>query len=155
MVQKKLIAILLVAVVLLLLLVVWVAARFLNNSSDPAGPSPYSAVYLSTGDIYYGKLSWFPIPKMTDVWYLQRGYDAQSEQQQLGLAPLSSVFWKPVDEITLNPKQIVFWTKLRNDSEVAQAIANPNLLRQGGQQGQQSAATSTFQGPSGPPPSSQ
>ena len=117
---------------------VWLGSlAFGSGSANPSGPSPYSAVYLSTGDIYYGKLSWFPSPHLTDVWLLQRQQDAQG-QAQVAVEPFNSSFWGPVDEIDLNPRQIVFWTRLRNDSKLAQALSNPSLLEQ---------ATSTSQTP--------
>lgn len=100
------------------------------QSNSPTGPSPYSAVYLSSGDVYFGKLSWFPEPHMTDVWYLNRTVN-QSGQSQIAVAPLKSVFWGPVDEINLNPKQILFWTRLSNASQLVAGFENPSSLQQG------------------------
>lgn len=152
--------IIIAALIVLLALVlmglgVWLGSlAFGSGSANPSGPSPYSAVYLSTGDLYYGKLSWFPSPHLTDAWVLTRGQNA-SGQSQIGVEPFTSSFWGPVDEIDLNPREIVFWTRLRNNSQIAQTLANPSS-------GMESAVpttvasstgTSTFQGPSGLPPS--
>lgn len=126
MLSKKLILALVLAVVVIIALGLWLGFKFIGPK-DPAGPSEYSAVYLSTGDIYFGKLSWFPWPHMKNVWFMQRGVDQQN-QTQLGLAPLKNAFWGPVDEIYLNSKQVIFWTSLRNDSQVAQALANPSAV---------------------------
>ena len=90
--------------------------------------SEYSAVYLTTGDVYFGKLSWFPHPHMTNVWLLQRGVDAQN-QPQLGVTPFKNAVWGPTDEITFSEKQIVFWTRLRSDSQVAKGFENPQSLQ--------------------------
>lgn len=157
MLSKKLLVILIFVVVVLVAIGIWVGSWVLGlRSPNPAGPSEYSAVYISTGDIYYGKLDWFPWPRMKNVWFLQRGVNAQN-QPQLGIAPFSTAFWGPVDEVYLNPKQIIFWTRLRNDSQVARAFANPAQL----QQQQTPPSTSSgqapaqgFQGPPGPPPQS-
>lgn len=97
------------------------------SSKDANGPSPYSAVYLTSGDIYFGKLSWFPQPHLTDVWYLQRAADA-SGQSQISVAPLKNVFWGPVNEITLNQSQILFWTRLSNASQLVNSFENPQTL---------------------------
>ena len=153
MLTKKFIFIFVVVVIVLVAVGVWFGAQFFaGQNQNPEGASGYSAVYLTTGDIYFGKLGWFPWPHMTEVWVLQRGAN-----QQLGVAPLKSAFWGPVDEIYLNPKEIVLWTSLRNSSQLAQALANPSTVQQ--QQAQPpsvspqlSTPTSTFRGPTGNPP---
>lgn len=93
----------------------------------PAGASPYAAVYMSSGDIYYGKLSWNPAPHLTDVWYLQKT-NGENGNFQFAVVPMTGVFWEPSDEITLNPQQIIFWTYLSVGSPVVQAIENPALF---------------------------
>lgn len=116
-----------IIIVLVLLGVgVWLGVN-LGRSAE-GGASAYSAVYLTTGDIYFGKLSWLPKPRLTNVWLLQRNVD-NNNQPQLGLVPFTSSFWGPVDEIYLNPKQIVFWTRLSKDSAVVRAFDNPALLQ--------------------------
>lgn len=124
--KKFLITALAVIVLAFIGLGVWIGSNL--RQPDPAGPSEYSAVYLSTGDIYYGILSWFPSPRLKNVWFLQKSVD-QNNQPQLGIAPFNRAFWGPVDEVYLNPKQIIFWTRLRNDSQVLKAIQNPDALQ--------------------------
>ena len=117
---------------------VWMAV---SASKDPNGASPYSAVYLTSGDIYFGKLSWFPQPHLTDVWYLQRSTNA-SGQTQVSVAPLKSVFWGPMDEVSLNANQILFTTRLSNSSQLVSGFENPSSLEQ-----QQGTASSTSENP--------
>jgi hypothetical protein len=124
--NKKLIIILILVIILIVAVAVWIA--LVVARPNESGPSTYSAVYLSTGDIYFGKLSWFPWPKMKDVWYLQRGVDQQN-QPQLGVAQFKNAFWGPIDEIYLNPKEIIFWTSLRKDSQLTKAFANPTSVQ--------------------------
>ena len=93
--------------------------------------SEYSAVYLVTGDIYFGRLSWLPVPHLTNVWVIQRGVGAQN-QVQFGIVPFKGAAWGPVDRVNLNPREIVFWTRLRKDSQVAQAFQNPSLIQANG-----------------------
>ena len=118
--NKKLIIVALVVVVIVAL-GVWLAVSLTASGS---GSSEYSAVYLTSGDIYFGKLTWFPHPRLTSVWLLQRTVGEQN-QPQLGVAPFTSAFWGPIDEIRLNPKEVIFWTRLRLDSELARAFRNP------------------------------
>lgn len=146
--SRKLLTVLIIVVIAIVVLGVWLGVRFFS-ADNPAGPSPYSAVFMSTGDIYYGRLSWFPWPKLREVWFLQRGVDPQSQEVQFGIAPLRTAFWGPVDEIKLNPKQIIFVTRLRNDSQVAQAFANPSAINQSGLPATEGLAPGEFRGPSG------
>lgn len=114
-----------------------------DNSSADFKASEYTAVYLSTGDIYFGKMDWFPIPRMKNVWFIQRG-TGQGNQPQYGLAPFKGVFWSPIDEINFNPKEIIFWTKIKDGSELAKALANPSALQAAqNQQNQEQPPTGT------------
>ncbi len=115
----------------------WIAIIAMHS---PDGPSPYSAVYLTSGDVYFGKLSWFPEPHMTDVWYLNRSVGANG-QSEVSVAPLNGVFWGPVNEITFNSRQILFWTNLSNSSKLVADMENPSLVQQQQPVTQSSAAT--------------
>ncbi|MBI3588830.1 MAG: hypothetical protein HY093_00230 [Candidatus Liptonbacteria bacterium] len=128
--SKKLLFILVTVMVLLLAIVIWLFLKVSDTGSTVASPaSPYSAVYLSTGEIYFGKLSWFPRPKLSNVWFLQRS-SGGANQPGLNLLPFKSVIWGPESELYLNSKDIVFWTKIRADSQIIplmnQGSVNPN-----------------------------
>ena len=140
-----------ILIIVVIILAVWVGILIASNSNgtNPTGPSPYSAVYLSTGDIYFGKLSWWPSPHMTDVWYLQRT-QGQNGQTQVSIQPMTSVFWGPGNEIDLNSKNIIFSTRLMNNSQVVQVMENPTA----GQQNAAAANTSSTAAPMIPATSS-
>jgi hypothetical protein len=108
----------------ILLLLLGIAAGFVMSGGKNPDISSYSAVYLSTGDVYFGHLTWFPHPRLTNVWLLQRGVNAQN-QPQFGVVPFKNALWAPVDSIDLNSRDIVFWTSLRADSAMAKAMENP------------------------------
>jgi hypothetical protein len=97
---------------------VWLGNRSVSNA---VAESPYSAVYLSNGDMYFGELRWFPTPHILNALHLERTTDANN-QQHLALVPLSKLFWGPTDEIYLNSKDIIFWTKVRSDSDVVRVF---------------------------------
>lgn len=86
---------------------------------------PYSAVYLSTGDIYFGKLSHFPRLSLTDVWLLQRSDD---QQNPYGISKFSNAFWGPEDRITFDSKSIVWFAELKADSELVKFFKNPQQV---------------------------
>ncbi len=132
-----------VAVFIMVAIGVWLGS-IIGGGSNKVTASPYSAVYLSNGDMYFGVLSWFPKPRLTNVWLIQRTVD-KDNQQQVGVAQFNKAFWGPMDELSLNSKEIVWWVRLRSDSQLAQAMKNPPVDQQ--QQAQQQlppqAATST------------
>jgi len=111
--------ILVVAILLLIALGVFIGRMV---SGDKVATSKYSAVYLSSGDIYFGELSWFPWPLIKNAWYIDAGVNPQTQTQEVNLLPLSSVFWGSTGNIKLNPKEIIFTTKLRSDSQVVSII---------------------------------
>lgn len=106
-----------VIVVLIVLLFTLLFFTLKTNQSSNSEVSKFSAIYLKTGDIYFGKLSWFPRLKIQNPWLLQRAVDANN-QPQVSVVPFTDAFWKPVNEIYLNKDEIVFWTKLRGDSPI-------------------------------------
>lgn len=78
----------------------------------------YYAVYLDTGDLYFGKLSRFPYLSISNVWYLQR--DAQ--QQSLSISDFSKVVWLPENKIRINPDKVVWTVKLTKDSPLLSSV---------------------------------
>jgi hypothetical protein len=142
----------LVAVIAALVAVaVWVGMRLSSSESDGARPSAYSAVMLANGDVYFGKFTRFPSPRITNAWILQRSLD-EKNQVQLGVVPASRAFWSPVDEVNLNSDQIVSWARLRKDSQLVQALENPNSLRQLQGTAPGGSAAGIFEGQAGGPP---
>lgn len=120
--MSKLNKILLVAVVVLIIilgaLLYW--QNFKKSDSD------YWAVYLSTGDIYIGKLSHFPRFHLSDVWFFQKTSDAQNP---LSLAKFTQAFWGPEDNLYLSEKQIIWKSKLAETSQVISYIKNSQAVK--------------------------
>lgn len=106
---------------------------------------PYWAVYLDTGDMYFGKLSYFPRLSLSDVWYIQR--NPQDSQNPLSISKFERVFWGPEDKLYLNEKNIIWKTKLKSDSPVLNFIKNPQMISQPQprQESQSPQSTSTQQ----------
>ncbi len=144
--KKLLIVAFFVVLAILIGLGVWAVIEITgSNNTNPAGPSGYTAVYMISGDVYFGKLHSFPKPYLTDVLYITRN-TGQNGQVQLGLASFKSVSWAPVGDIYFNPNQVLFTAPLRNDSQIVAAIQNPALLTAGTETqsvGTQAVATPT------------
>ncbi|MCL5011880.1 MAG: hypothetical protein M1320_00440 [Patescibacteria group bacterium] len=95
-------------VVVVVLVVLWIVGTF---------SSSYYAVYLNTGDLYFGKLSPFS-DTLSNAWYIQR--DAQS--QSLGLADFSKVAWGAEGTIKLNDKNVVWMAQLSDKSPIVPVL---------------------------------
>ena len=91
----------------------------------------YQAVFLTDGQIYFGKLSGLDreYAVLEDIYYLQVDQQVQPDrsgaaQPQISLAKLGSELHGPEDEMFINPDQILFWENLKADGQVTQAITN-------------------------------
>lgn len=117
--MSKLNKILLTIIILLLIIfgivIYWQKVGFKNESS-------YWAVYMTSGDIYFGKLNWFPKLSLTDVWFLQK--NSQDPQNPFSLAKFKQSAWGPQDKIYLNEKNIIWKAKLDENSQVFKFIKN-------------------------------
>ncbi len=104
------------AVVLLIILGALALIYWQKTSSKDS----YWAVYLNTGDLYFGKLERFPTLALTDVWFLQR--NSSDSQTPLGLSRFREAFWGPEDKVYLNSENIIWKTKLDKDSRILDSI---------------------------------
>lgn len=112
-----------------------------------AGSSGYQAVFLTNGQVYFGKMSNADgdYPELTDIYYLQvvqpplqgqqtptAGQPATNtapQQPQISLVKLGNELHGPVDEMHIAKSQILFYEDMKTDSQVVKAIqsykANP------------------------------
>lgn len=130
------------AVVLLVFVVAGVLFRdrlFPSKGGDTAmeqqTSSGYQAVFLTNGQVYFGKLSGMTASYATleDIYYLQvttpPAADASqlnqqqaAAQQQLSLVKLGQELHGPVDEMKINRDQIIFYEDMKDEGKVMQAI---------------------------------
>lgn len=111
--------------------------NFVNNDR-------YQAVFLSDGQIYFGKLTGLDqeYAVLEDIYYLQveqqvqpdRSTEAEGETQ-ISLAKLGNELHGPEDKMFINRDQILFWENLKNEGNVVTAITNHKA--NGGQSTQQ------------------
>ena len=78
---------------------------------------PYMAVYLATGDVYFGRTSLFPRVVIHNPWFLQRAEDGS-----LSLENFSDAIWMPQGGMKINRDQIVFMSRLSSASSVIAVI---------------------------------
>ena len=124
-VKSKFYTIGLILAIILLCVLVYTT---LGNKSDSI-KNPYSVVFLNTGDMYFGKISRFPRLALSDIWFLQV---TTQEDQQAGfnLAKFSNAVFGPKDKMEINRENVVWISKLADDSQVVTYILqskNPAL----------------------------
>lgn len=159
------------AVVILLVIVGAVLFRdklFPSQDGEKTGTqaeetlSGYQAVFLTNGQVYFGKLSDVSATYATlnDIYYLQvtqpplqgsQPEGAQQAQPQLSLVKLGQELHGPVDEMKINREQILFFEDIKEDGRVMQAIReyqkNPPAEQSGAAPQQAPAATQPAQQP--------
>ncbi|HEX3099489.1 MAG TPA: hypothetical protein VHQ41_00770 [Patescibacteria group bacterium] len=132
------------AVVLLVFVVAGVLFRdrlFPSHSAssateDQSASSGYQAVFLTNGQVYFGKLSGMTASYATlkDIYYLQvttppanadgsqLNQQQQAQNQQLSLVKLGQELHGPVDEMKINRDQVLFYEDIKEDGRVMKAI---------------------------------
>jgi hypothetical protein len=119
--KKSNLVLLIVAIVLAVLIIVGIVWKVVT------GPR-YSAVYLSTGDIYFGKLTHFPNYGLKQVYTIQI---TQDEQNPLSVQRFRNTFWGPEDFMALNKDNVIWVVGLDSQGQMAQLLeTNPNLQPQ-------------------------
>lgn len=101
------------------------------------------AVFLNGGQVYFGKLKDLNSQylRMSDIYYLRVNQTVQPNQEggaqqqttgnDISLVKLGCELHGPKDEMLINREQVIFWENLKDDGQVAKAVAeyikaNPN-----------------------------
>lgn len=107
-----------------------------SGSAGSAAAQPkasgYEAVFLTNGQVYFGKMSGSDSDYVTlnDIYYLQVGPQqgsataatASSSQQSISLVKLGNELHGPVDQMHISRAQILFYEDLKTDGQVVKAI---------------------------------
>ena len=117
---------------LIALVVILVVLHRLNvfPSSWSLVNNSYEAVFLSNGQVYFGRLSQEgrQYVVLRDIYYLQVNTPPQpakageTQPTNINLVKLGSELHGPEDEMRINRDQILFVEDLRADSRVVEAI---------------------------------
>jgi hypothetical protein len=115
------------AIILAALLIVAGAGCSMTSARATGMPTfdtPYQAVLLDTGLVYYGKISGLDTdyPTLRDVYYVQQSTDPQTKQVNNVLIRRGNE-WHGPSLTVLNSKHIVLVEPVGTNSKVAQLIA--------------------------------
>lgn len=132
-----------IVVIVLAVVAVIIAAVIVMWFARPAGGDAaiqrdkYQAVFLTNGQVYFGKLgnTGGDYMQLSDVYYLQvdqnvqgtgegeqQAEQATDEQSKVSLAKLGGELHGPEDTMQINQDQVLFWENLTDNSKVVGAI---------------------------------
>lgn len=99
--------------IVLFVIIVFLAIYFFvfNKNIVFQREKSYYAVYLKTGDLYFGELSRFGGYKLSNVFFLQR-----DQSGQLSIQKFEQSVFQPEDKIELNKENIVWVAKIKKGS---------------------------------------
>lgn len=113
----------------------WLFGRTTDVNADNAiNTKEFQAVFLTNGQVYFGKLSDLnhKYVTLTDIYYLQvqttdgslqNASSSTSANSQVSLAKLGSELHGPEDKMNIASDQVLFWENLKPSGKVSQAIS--------------------------------
>lgn len=124
------------------ILIVALAALMYFGGPDEAkyvNKDKQQAVFLTNGQVYFGKIKAVnkQFVDLQEIYYLnvnqqvQPNQSNQQAQSSISLVKLGCELHGPVDRMLINRDQVTFWENLKDDGQVAKAVAewvkqNPN-----------------------------
>ncbi len=144
-------AVMLLSVVVLIIALIGSIA-FSKNSAQVkfVDSSKYQAVFLNGGQVYFGKIGALTDKYLTvsNIYYLRVNQAVQPNQSttnsnDVSLVKLGCELHGPQDRMVINDSQIIFWENLKDDGQVAKAIAEYQKANHKGQDCSAAATTTT------------
>ncbi|MDP2587115.1 MAG: hypothetical protein Q8P32_05135 [Candidatus Komeilibacteria bacterium] len=130
---SKIVAVIVVIVVILIglfLVSKYTSWNILNVNKEAAGATGWQAVFLTNGQVYFGKVAKENNDTIVleDIYYLQVAQspqptpEGQQSEQNLSLVKLGNELHGPKDAMKINMAQVLFTEELKADSKVVDAI---------------------------------
>ncbi len=85
--------------------------------------SRYVVLVFRDGNIYFGKPSWFPRPKLSNVHFLQ-----VDKNGQILLQRFEDAAYTPENYIYFNTRELLFWTYLKNNSQISDVLSGKRIV---------------------------
>ena len=108
-----------IAIAVVVVLIVLGIGLYINKKSKD---NTYSVVYLTTGEVYVGKLTTFPELQLKNGYVLQVTKDAtDATKNNFQLNPISDALWAP-QSLHFIKDNVVFYAPLMSNSKIAQTL---------------------------------
>lgn len=109
-----------VVVIIIIILVI-----FFSIYGNEINKEEYSVVYLSTGEVYVGKLS-LPAWDLKDVYIFQAVKDPVKQgKNNFQLSAVKDALWAP-EVIHLVKENVIFYGPLKKESRIVQTLTEQN-----------------------------
>lgn len=119
--------------VVVVVFIVTVFALYSSSVSSKIDDSKYQAVFLTNGQVYFGKLQSVSggYLKLSDIYYLQSSDESSDTLQDstssssgsdVQLVKLGEELHGPEDEMVINKDEVLFFENLKSDGKVTKAI---------------------------------
>lgn len=101
-----------------------------QHAAVPTFSTPYQAVLLDSGQVYYGRISGLgtDFPVLHNVYYVQSSQDPQTKQVSNILIRRGKE-WHGPEETVINARHLVMVEPISPDSKVASLIAEQEAKR--------------------------
>ncbi len=141
--------VLLFSVTVLIIAVVWFLALGGGKSEDSyVDKNKLQAVFLNGGQVYFGNINDLNTKflSMANIYYLRVNQQVQPNQDQsstsndISLVKLGCELHGPTDKMVINREQVIFWENLKDDGQVAKAVADYKKQNPNGQKCETSSA---------------
>lgn len=131
---KRLAIFKLVAAVVIIAVVVFLGLlSYKSSTGSVIDSSKYQAVFLTNGQVYFGKLETVNsgYMRLSDIYYLQTSSTTKTDSSiqastsnasNVELIKLGSEVHGPTDEMVINKDQILFFENLKKDGNVTASI---------------------------------
>lgn len=116
-----------------IILLAGAAFYFLKMGTGGLIDSGYQAVFLTNGQVYFGKLQIVndSYMKISSVYYIQnstaatpqQGSGADAGATNIQLVPLTGAVHGPKDEMVIAKSQVLFFENLKDDGQAAKLIS--------------------------------
>lgn len=102
----------------------FVVCLWMQHSSAPKLDTPFQAVLLDSGQVYYGRVTGLgtDFPVLHDVYYIQSAQDPQTKQVSNVLIRRGKE-WHGPEETVINARHLIMVEPVSPDSKVAGLIA--------------------------------
>lgn len=150
--QMASVALLFSATILVVALIWFVGLGKPVNESKYVDDSKMQAVFLNGGQVYFGRIQDLnkDFMRVREIYYLRVNQQVQPDQEtqaananDISLVKLGCELHGPDDEMLINREQIVFWENLKDDGQVAKAVAEYKKQNPNGQNCEQTQQQST------------
>ncbi len=135
--------------VLLVSVIAFMALGGGNNEKKYVDSSKYQAVFLQTGQVYFGKVTDLNASRivLNNIYYLQTSSTTTTTaNSSVSLVKLGCELHQPYDEMVINRSQVTFWENLQDNGQVAKAVASFIKANPNGQKCTDTATTGTSTG---------